>query len=224
LEITLLLSLGTNKKSLFIKPTTLLQAYHHKLVLNTSTPGSGQWFHEDFFLTNKVPFGGSCGIEPLTGKHFKSYLMYRWLSILNFLIMHAGTAAYTNFSVVCNEWQEFEGAGQLKYEYRVRQKGNKRSLLFYFGDQPGSTPTMLPVGNYEESFLDECVLLIYDSIGDFWLLTQPVTVESRACSYCTSFFIVNLYCRFIQPREIKMKSYRTFLTSQMELMLQSPSG
>ena len=88
----------------------------------------------------------------------------------------SGTAAYTNFSVECTCWQEYEAEGGLSYEYRVRQMGRQRSLLFYFGEAASSTPTMLPVGAYSSDFLDECVLLVYDSIGDYWTLTIPVTV------------------------------------------------
>ena len=67
--------------------------------------------------------------------------------------------------------------GELKYEYRVRQLGRKGSLLFYFGKNASSSPVVFPVGNYKEAFLDECVLLVYDSLGDYWKLTQMVTVS-----------------------------------------------
>ena len=80
---------------------------------------------------------------------------------------------------MCEDWKEWQGdaRSKLKYEYRVRPLGSKRSLLFYFGHEASSNPAVFPVGNYRENFYDECVLLVYDSIGDFWELIQLVTVN-----------------------------------------------
>ena len=145
----------------------------HRITLTTSTPGSGYFIDVDYFLTNLPPYGGSCSIAPTEG------FILHYISIQNFSLPgHTGYSAFTNFSVVCENWEEWRGTGQgvLKYEYRVQQYGAKRSLLFYYGHDPGSTPSMYPVGNHEMEFLCEVILLVYDPIGDYFLLKQNVTV------------------------------------------------
>ena len=132
----------------------MLPGTEHRLTLTTNTPGSGFFIDTEYFLTNKPPYGGSCSVDPLEGY-----------------------AAHTNFSAFCQDWKEWRGNKGLKYEYRVQQYGAKRSLLFYFGKSPLSTPSMMPVGNHKMDFLAEMVLLIYDSIGDFYMYKVNATVR-----------------------------------------------
>ena len=54
-----------------------------------------------------------------------------------------------------------------------------RSYLVYYGNQGLSSPSMLPMGNYEIGFLNEMELYIVDSVGDNYLQLQNVTVSIK---------------------------------------------
>ncbi len=90
-----------------------------------------------------------------------------------------GLAGETLFNVLCPLWKEWEPtttASPLKYEYRVKAKGANRAMLFYYGDNPRSKPSMFPVGNPNERMLTEVELYIIDSVGDYSNVTFNVTV------------------------------------------------
>ena len=91
----------------------------------------------------------------------------------------SGTATKTEFLINCFGWKEWNstlGDKALKYEYRIRQAGSERSLLFYFGRSASSTPVKFPVGNFQIKFLNEVILYIVDSLGDPWEHILNVTV------------------------------------------------
>lgn len=54
-----------------------------------------------------------------------------------------------------------------------------RAYLLYYGTDAESTPTVLPMGNYDVSFINEVKLYIYDQIGDYYIYTRNVTVSTR---------------------------------------------
>ena len=90
-----------------------------------------------------------------------------------------GYAGETLFNVSCPLWKEWKPTttdASLKYEYRVKAKGANRAMLFYYGDNPDSTPSMFPVGNPNEHMLTEVELYIVDSVGDNANMTFNVTV------------------------------------------------
>ena len=66
-----------------------------------------------------------------------------------------GIATETLFYVMCFGWKEWRALSDsegLKYEYRIRQAGLKRSLLFYFGRDASASGAVFPVGSFEKSF------------------------------------------------------------------------
>ena len=95
------------------------------------------------------------------------------------VLLYLGVAAKTEFKVRCYGWKEWNstlGGAGLKYEYRIRQAGNLRSLLFYYGTDAKSNAVVFPVGNFEKKFLNEVVLVIFDSIDDGWEKILNVSV------------------------------------------------
>ncbi len=82
------------------------------------------------------------------------------------------------FNVACPYWKEWNPPKgvTLKYEYRVKPKGSNRALLFYYGDNPDSTPSMFPVGNSRHGMLAEVELYIVDSALDFVKMIFNITV------------------------------------------------
>ncbi len=95
-------------------------------------------------------------------------------------------AGKTPFVVECPEWQEWEPpkpGATLKYEYRVKPKGGNRAMLFYYGANPFSTPSMFPVGNPEHGMLTEVELYIVDSVFDSVKMIFNITViYSSTCT------------------------------------------
>ncbi len=90
-----------------------------------------------------------------------------------------GIAGVTLFNVTCPAWREWEPAtpdATLKYEYRVKSLGASRSMLFYFGDNSRSAPTVFPVGNVMEGMQLEVELYVVDRIGDYKKSIYNVTV------------------------------------------------
>ena len=65
----------------------------------------------------------------------------------------------------------------MKFEYRIRQAGSRRSLLFYFGKSTRSSAVKFPVGNFEDDYRNELVLYIVDSLGDPWEKLLNITVS-----------------------------------------------
>ena len=65
------------------------------------------------------------------------------------------------------EWRSDNPDAKIRFEYRVRQKGYRRSYLLFFGIQLVTDPVVLPVGNPDDDFRNEVVIYIMDSIGDY---------------------------------------------------------
>ena len=76
------------------------------------------------------------------------------------------------------EWNTHLGGTGLKYEYRIRQAGRVRALLFYYGADSRSSPVLFPVGSFERDFGNEVVVAITDSVGDSWVKIVNVTVRN----------------------------------------------
>ena len=94
--------------------------------------------------------------------------------------------------MTCFGWKEWNiGPLQsgLKYEYRIRQAGVKRALLFYFGRSARSSPVVFPVGSFDREFGNEVVVRILDSVGDFWQKIINVTVSQSKC-VCVQFRVL----------------------------------
>ena len=52
-----------------------------------------------------------------------------------------------------------------------------RQYLLYYGNDPTSSPTVLPMGNYELDFLNQVKLYIFDGVGDYYIFTYNLTVR-----------------------------------------------
>ena len=52
-----------------------------------------------------------------------------------------------------------------------------RQYLLYYGNDPTSSPTVLPMGNYELDFLNQVKLYIFDGVGDYYIFTYNLTVS-----------------------------------------------
>ena len=111
-----------------------------------------------------------------------------------------GIAGITNFTAVCPDWHEWmpERGNKLKYEYRVRPLGNKRSLLFYYGDIPSGQPALFPVGNYKANFSAECMLRIIDSLEDFFQISVMVQVSGRCMFYVNDMLIFGVFSKYLK--------------------------
>ena len=69
-----------------------------------------------------------------------------------------------------------DGSVGLKYEYRIRQAGLVRALLFYYGRDSRSSPSLFPVGSFVRDFGNEVVVNVIDGVGDSWEKIVNVTV------------------------------------------------
>ena len=56
-----------------------------------------------------------------------------------------------------------------------------RQYLLYYGNDPTSSPTVLPMGNYELDFLNQVKLYIFDGVGDYYIFTYNLTVSGLFC-------------------------------------------
>ena len=56
-----------------------------------------------------------------------------------------------------------------------------RQYLLYYGNDPTSSPTVLPMGNYELDFLNQVKLYIFDNVGDYYIFTYNLTVCGVFC-------------------------------------------
>ena len=65
-------------------------------------------------------------------------------------------------------------------------------MMFHAHDDPFSTPVVFPVGNPFNLFKDDVILIITDSLGDFWEYSIQIQVKSivatvRHFNNCDSF-------------------------------------
>ena len=49
--------------------------------------------------------------------------------------------------------------------------------MLYYGNDATSSPTVLPMGNYELDFLNQVKLYIFDGVGDYYIFTYNLTVS-----------------------------------------------
>ena len=54
--------------------------------------------------------------------------------------------------------------------------------LFYQGSSPTGSPVTLPMGSYDDNFLNEVEVYIIDSIGDYYVYEERVTVYAQQVS------------------------------------------
>ena len=86
----------------------------------------------------------------------------------------------TQFKISCLNWKEWRDFGDgLYYEYRIAQKGSRRSFPLLFGATSVSDYMEFPVGNPEQNMLNELSVSVVDSLGDKSLFLMDVRV-SRA--------------------------------------------
>ena len=90
-----------------------------------------------------------------------------------------GYGTQSQHRVICSGWKEWnpEDEGRLKYEYRIRAFGTSQSYLFYFGYNMESPAVVFPIGNWKYDFVNQAVIYIVDSIGDYCQMEQNVTVR-----------------------------------------------
>uniref|UniRef100_A0A1I8GED8 PLAT domain-containing protein n=1 Tax=Macrostomum lignano TaxID=282301 RepID=A0A1I8GED8_9PLAT len=64
----------------------------------------------------------------------------------------------------------------LKYEYRIRPKGTKQTILLFYGPTAVSPPVLLPVGSATHGFRSDAYINVIDSVGDKIAFIFDVTV------------------------------------------------
>ena len=77
----------------------------------------------------------------------------------------------------------------MRQNFNIEKKNNERSnflkfhgfcyrqYLLYYGNDPTSSPTVLPMGSYELDFLNQVKLYIFDGVGDYYIFTYNLTVR-----------------------------------------------
>ena len=84
----------------------------------------------------------------------------------------------TKFFITCAQWKEWNSLkNNFKYEYRTRQKGERRSFLLFYSYKSSSEPMALPVGNALAEFKNDIHVVVFDSVGDFVDFYFEVTVS-----------------------------------------------
>ncbi|CAD5125453.1 DgyrCDS13672 [Dimorphilus gyrociliatus] len=111
------------------------------------------------FLINRPPYGGSCGINPLSGK-----------------------ATIDLFDISCHNWKEFEtlqGSRGLLYEFKARPKGADvdQNFLLHSSYEPNITNIMLPLGDDDNHLTEIEVLPPSEDDNDKVLETSLNVVE-----------------------------------------------
>uniref|UniRef100_A0A1I8J599 REJ domain-containing protein n=1 Tax=Macrostomum lignano TaxID=282301 RepID=A0A1I8J599_9PLAT len=110
------------------------------------------------FVVNKPASGGNCTIEP-----------------------REGIAMETKFRISCWSWVEFNvTASSLTYEYRIRPKGNLRTILLFYGPTAVSPEVVLPVGSSTHGYKTDAYINVVDSLGDKIAFIFDVTVYPPA--------------------------------------------
>uniref|UniRef100_A0A1I8GUP3 PKD domain-containing protein n=4 Tax=Macrostomum lignano TaxID=282301 RepID=A0A1I8GUP3_9PLAT len=106
------------------------------------------------FVVNKPAGGGNCTIEP-----------------------REGIAMDTKFRISCWGWIEFNvTASSLTYEYRIRPKGSRRTILLFYGPTAVSPEVVLPVGSSTSAYKSDAYINVIDSVGDKIAFIFDVTV------------------------------------------------
>lgn len=85
----------------------------------------------------------------------------------------------TLFEIQCEGWvnpgeEESQGEGLL-YRFWTSVRGTKDTQLLYYGTDPYTAPSKLPLGSKEEGYVHDIVVRISNVIGEYvetWLETQ----------------------------------------------------
>jgi len=127
----------------------------YNLQLEASITGAVTSYTDTVFLVNQPPSGGTCSVGPLSGIAFQ-----------------------TQFVIACLDWKIWnEFGGALYYEYRIAEKGSRRTFLILEGPTEISDPVEFPVGNIAQNLLNDLHISVIDPVGDEFTVIIDVTVS-----------------------------------------------
>ncbi|PAA89032.1 hypothetical protein BOX15_Mlig000329g1 [Macrostomum lignano] len=158
-DLAVLTESGYTSSRIVRRENTLISGVVYLVQVSASSfAQEGPFTVSKTFVVNKPASGGNCTIEP-----------------------REGIAMETKFRISCWSWVEFNvTASSLTYEYRIRPKGNLRTILLFYGPTAVSPEVVLPVGSSTHGYKTDAYINVVDSLGDKIAFIFDVTVYPPA--------------------------------------------